>query len=284
MSEDDYAAIYASVVNFGNILSGIVTTAGQKTAVQAKREAEMVLNNIGAIEIPLFSGSERPQVRDNFYRPNFGLPAEHGNGALAYNEILRTNQGEFILILLGGATNAAEFLTAYPELKSKIKKIIFAGGCFAQGTVTPIATENAYYDPEALEMLVHSGIDFYMIPNEISTRLCLNSEEIACICSETGVEKPENVIQLSSTAALAAAVYPEEFNFVKYKCEVETEGDYVRGMTVVYRNNFDYAENRTDGIAVQHIVREKDKNCFYPEVRDTNLLMGILRDILRVSN
>ncbi len=54
-------------------------------------------------------------------------------------------------------TNLALLLKVFPEIKNKIRKIVFTGGAAKGGNITPAAEFNIYADPEAAKIVFDSG-------------------------------------------------------------------------------------------------------------------------------
>jgi inosine-uridine nucleoside N-ribohydrolase len=67
-------------------------------------------------------------------------------------------------------TNLCILLLAYPNLKSKISKIVIMGGALGNGNITPAAEFNIFFDPHALEEVLRlkGDIPFVMIPLEVT--------------------------------------------------------------------------------------------------------------------
>lgn len=75
----------------------------------------------------------------------------------------------------GPLTNIAIFCQQHPELLDKVKEIVWMGGSTTRGKATPYAEFNAAPDPEALDVVLSSGLPF--------TRVGLNSTHQALITS-----------------------------------------------------------------------------------------------------
>jgi inosine-uridine nucleoside N-ribohydrolase len=46
-------------------------------------------------------------------------------------------------------------MLAYPEIKKKISQIVIMGGAIGKGNVTPAAEFNIFFDPCALDQVLH---------------------------------------------------------------------------------------------------------------------------------
>ena len=230
------------------------------TGVAAEDDSERIaeeLNSLFEGKVKTIGGAGRPLACPNIYAPE--MPAK--DMAEAVEEIYRTlkDLDGLDIILCGGATNLAYLLNSHPDFREKIRKVLFIGGAYCFGTVTPVAETNAYFDPEALEVLLEKKLPLYFIPEEL---------------------RMDGHLSL-----LAYPVLKNEklFEFQKYKTGVEISADYTRGMTVIFRNgldHFDYFEEGDD-VRVEYVaVKEEDKNSYYPEIKDREALHRYIRNIL----
>ena len=79
----------------------------------------------------------------------------------------------------GSLTNLCILLLTYPDVKSKIEKIVIMGGAVGKGNISPAAEFNIFFDPHALDNVLRlkENIPFYMIPLEV-THQNLATQEI----------------------------------------------------------------------------------------------------------
>ena len=66
----------------------------------------------------------------------------------------------------GSLTNLCILLLTYPDIKSKISRIVMMGGAVEKGNITPAAEFNIFFDPHSMaEVLNLKGdIPLFMIP------------------------------------------------------------------------------------------------------------------------
>ncbi len=237
--QEDLAAL-ASFLKENKQIQLLVTAAGGR--VPAAETAALIRRSLPE-EIPVITGFDLPFAAANPYHPL--LPANDTAPMITAILSFLDDAEKTDIILTSGASDLAIALHACPDAKKHISRIIFAGGCYCFGDATPVAETNAFYDPEGLQYLLHTGIPFYFIPLELKEETGLG---FAALC-------------------FLARRQPELFDFVKYRAETETYADYTRGMTVIYRNGVDHYDFNDDEIAsaVQIRVKEEDKNAFYPE-------------------
>jgi len=82
--------------------------------------------------------------------------------------VISSYHSNVTIIATGCLTNVALLLTIYPEIKSKIHQIVIMGGAIGMGNMTPDAEFNILQDPEAAKIVFEAGIDFIMIPLEVT--------------------------------------------------------------------------------------------------------------------
>src|SRR5262249_25577013 len=67
------------------------------------------------------------------------------------------------LVPTGPITNIAILLRDHPELIPKISEIVWMGGSAERGNWMPYSEFNAWADPEALEIVLASGVPFTLV-------------------------------------------------------------------------------------------------------------------------
>ncbi len=101
-----------------------------------------------------------------------------------YVKLLSEALDPVTIIATGPLTNLAHLLVNHPELKDKIKAISFMGGSLGGGNVTPTAEFNAYVDPEALDIVLTSGIPLTMVGLELTTNVRIKAEDVLKVIKE----------------------------------------------------------------------------------------------------
>ena len=155
------------------------------------------------------------------------------------------------LLALGPLTNVAVFLRAYPATARKLERIVFMGGSAGVGNATSHAEFNAWHDPEALAMVIHSGIPSLMYGLDVFMQATLEpgqylpladaDDDGARLVGEIltvsglrgGAAEPQPVTIGDAGAACLIAV-PETVELLRYPVRVELSG-YSRGQTLVDR-------------------------------------------------
>lgn len=87
--------------------------------------------------------------------------------------------GELILVTLGRLTNIAEALNLDRELPGKIKEVVVMGGTvFAPGNRAPRSEANFDGDPEAVSILMQSGLPITMVGLDVTMKARLTYQHL----------------------------------------------------------------------------------------------------------
>lgn len=166
----------------------------------------------------------------------------------AMADVLRAND-QVLIIAVGPLTNIGALILAHPELKGKISEITIMGGVVGTGNTTPVAEFNIYADPEAAKIVFESGIRVNMVGLNVTTKTYYNTamhekfkksdKKINKILADimdrriakTGAEE-NYTTYMHDTLAVMYHTNPEIFKSQMVNMDVETRGEFTRGMTV----------------------------------------------------
>lgn len=166
----------------------------------------------------------------------------------AMEEVLEAHD-KTLIIAVGPLTNIGALLLARPDLKEKISAITIMGGTLGVGNVSPVAEFNIYADPEACKIVFESGIRVNMIGLDVTTKTYYNhamhekfkksdkkiNQVLAAIMdrriAKTGAEENYTTF-MHDTVAVMYHTHPEIFASELVHIDVETRGEFTRGMTV----------------------------------------------------
>lgn len=166
----------------------------------------------------------------------------------AMAEVLKNND-QVLIIAVGPLTNIGALILAHPELKEKISEITIMGGVVGTGNTTPVAEFNIYADPEAAKIVFESGIRVNMVGLNVTTKTYYNiamhekfkksDKKINKILADimdrriakTGAEE-NYTTYMHDTLAVMYHTNPEIFKGQMVHMDVETRGEFTRGMTV----------------------------------------------------
>ena len=174
---DDAVAILLAVASPKIELLAVTTVFGNCSVEDATRNAQRILTLAGALSIPVAQGASRALLGDetlgNYVHGKSGLDGsdlpEPGQRLSSLNavdlmvSILERTNELVTIVATGPITNVATLLRDHPDVKEKIREIIFMGGSTERGNHTPSAEFNTFADPEALEIVLKSGLRIRMV-------------------------------------------------------------------------------------------------------------------------
>ena len=174
-------------------LLAITVTHGNTSQEKCLNNALKLVELTGITKVPVARGAEEPLVKE------LSVAEEtHGEGGLGYAilpksaispcselahdliiRLIRENPGEVTLLCVGPMTNIALAFLKAPEIVSKVRRIVSMGGAIHYpGNVTPQAEYNVFCDPEAFEIVLKSGIDFTLVPLDVTYQCILTTDHL----------------------------------------------------------------------------------------------------------
>ncbi|WP_152186735.1 nucleoside hydrolase [Segeticoccus rhizosphaerae] len=174
---DDAVAILLAVGSPRIDLLGVTTVFGNCAVENATRNALDVLALAGREEVPVAAGAAEPlqgaAVLGNYVHGASGLdgPALRRSTASPVStdavawmaDAITESDRPVTLVATGPITNVARLINARRDLHPKIAEVVFMGGSTERGNHTPYAEFNTYADPEALDVVLRSGIRARMV-------------------------------------------------------------------------------------------------------------------------
>jgi len=177
-------------------LLAITVTHGNTSQEKCLRNALQLVELAGIADVPVIPGASEPLVKE------LSVAEEtHGDGGLGYAvlppskvepspvlahdliiEEVEKNPNQVTLLCVGPMTNVAPALLKKPAIASKIKRIISMGGAIHYpGNATPQSEYNVYCDPEAFDIVIRSGIDFTLVPLDVTYKCIFTKEHLVRI-------------------------------------------------------------------------------------------------------
>ncbi|WP_261809394.1 pyrimidine-specific ribonucleoside hydrolase RihA [Levilactobacillus humaensis] len=262
---DDALNMMLALANPEIDLLAVTSSAGNQTPEKTLNNAMRLLTLMHHQEIPVAGGNRTPLMKPLETAGNV-----HGKSGLDGAELaepdfkvqdmtaieliaktLRESDDKVTLVVTGPMTNIALFLRVYPELKSKIERIVFMGGAMGLGNWTPSVEFNIYVDPEAAKIVLNAGIPLTMAPLNVTHKAQILKPEIESLDEidnpvahafrgllsffEVYHENPKwgfKGAPLHDPCTIAWMLHPEMFKSELMNVDVETEGELVRGETV----------------------------------------------------
>lgn len=172
---DDAAAI-ALAAESEKIDIKAVTLVGENPQLLFNK-AKTLCHRLG-VNCRIAAGATKPVFKDAFDKKDiYGLydAAENLQNCEAISceypwdiirEAAENSQEQLEIITLGPATNVATALLRYPQIKPLVKSIFVAAGAGYTGNAAPYSEYNAYCDPDALQIIIDSGIPVTLFPLE----------------------------------------------------------------------------------------------------------------------
>lgn len=191
----------------------VTTVAGNKPLELVTRNALNVLHYIGADDIPLAAGCDRPICRpkdhvqpklaefrrhtgsiengahgasglDGFVFPPDNPKKPIGiRGVEAMAKVLRESEEKVTIIPIGPLTNVAMLLRCYPDLTEKIEKISMMGGSSEFVFTRQYMEFNTFVDPEATKIVFESGVPIDMYGYDVTYSVLYDASVIRRIAA-----------------------------------------------------------------------------------------------------
>ena len=266
--QDDAVAILTALASPEDFeILGIVGVAGNVPQPLSVLNALKVVELSGRTDIPVYAGCDRPLVRElvtaEYVHGKTGLDGptlpdpkirpreQHGVDFII--EALRTNPEQSVTLCpLGPLTDIATAFTRAPDIVPRVKEIVLmGGGYFEGGNTTPVAEFNIYVDPQAADIVFHSGVPITQIPLDLSHQMLSTNGRIGAfraLGNRAGVATAEMLEfferfdeqkygweggPLHDPCVMAWLINPELFKGRRVNVEIETESELTLGMTVV---------------------------------------------------
>lgn len=273
---------------------GVSVSGGNQTIEKTFKNAKNILSYAG-INTTLAKGLDKPLFRELEIAPQV-----HGETGLdgpvipeaEYNysnkniskflyDIINKNNFKMTICSTGPLTNIGNLLITYPEIKSKIDKIVVMGGSSVGGNWTAGAEFNILVDPEAADIVFKSGIPIVMAGLDVTHKALVYEEDIEDIKSVGGKisqfigelldyfwifhkEKGFKGSPLHDPCVIAYLIKPEIFKSKDYYVEIDTDGEFTLGATVV--DKYNVKGNKPN----VKILLDIDRKAFVEILKDTS--------------
>lgn len=172
---------------------------------------------------PVYVGAERPMLRDLGTAQNvhgqdglgdIGLdlagrvPAE-GWAPHVIVDTIRQHPGEITLVAIGPLTNLAIALLWAPDIADKVERVVIMGGTgeHGPGNISPTAEFNFWVDPEAVRVVLRSGMPLELVGWDVSIASAVVTESRRAEIRALGTDIANFSIDIQAT--LHAYAYEE---------------------------------------------------------------------------
>lgn len=261
---DDALALMLALRTPGVRVIGITCAAGNHGVEQVGSNTLKVLDVCDAPTIPVALGSAVALVES--YRAPALLHGRDGMADLDLPASARPLAGvhavELLRALLADAaepvtivacaplTNIALFVRMYPELRSKIGRLVIMGGTYtAQGNTSPLAEFNFRCDPEAAHIVLTSGLPCELYPLDPFRQVKLSLDDVRALTASPS--RPAHIAGricqyvvdwfkrdhalIGDAGAVGFALDPSRADVARLPVSVELHGTAARGHVVVDR-------------------------------------------------
>lgn len=266
-ASDDAVALLMALRHPDIDVKAITIVAGNVPLKQASINARYTVELCGK-ETPVYEGVSKPLIREyydaQFFHGPDGMggmfypapkrPAQPGHAVDALVETIKANPG-IILVTLGPLTNVALAVARAPEIVANVSRCVVMGGAAnVVGNITPAAEYNIWCDPEAARAVFRSGLPVEMVgwelcrgdANLFDADIDYCKHQLDTVYSHFAIDCNISALQtnrewlgdpgigLPDPVAMAVAIDPAICTRAsKHYVEVECDGEYTRGMTVV---------------------------------------------------
>jgi inosine-uridine nucleoside N-ribohydrolase len=179
-------------------------------------------------------------------------PYKTGDGVETVLEFCDRYGSKATIVAIGPLTNLALALKSDERIARKVGRIVTMGGAFrVPGNTGPVAEFNYFVDPEAAHAVLNSGIPVTVIPLDVTHQVVLMRKEMEYRAARRASRVAMTVLKMTrdymryhlatqgfnggylhDPMAVAVAVDPGLVKCRTTHVDVETKGEYTRGMTV----------------------------------------------------
>ena len=265
--QDDAAAIMLALGSPELEILGLTIVAGNVPLDLTTRNALMICELSGRLDVKVFSGAKGPLIGPqvtaehahgksgldgpDMFKPSITLQPRYAPDFLV-ETLLKEDEKTVTLCPIGPLTNIALALKLEPKIASRIKQIVLmGGGYFAQGNITPSAEFNIFADPEAAKIVFNCRAPIIMMPLDVTHQILTTKarvEKIQAVGNTASLALAKMLsfysrynskkygndgAPLHDPTTIAWLLKPELFNGKHCNVEIETESKITRGATVI---------------------------------------------------
>ena len=265
--QDDAVAILLALASPEEIeVLGITAVAGNVPLDLTAKNARIICELAGKVDVPVFAGCDRPLGRDlvtaehvhgktGLDGPNLPdptMPLQDGHAVDYIIDTLRSAEpGTITLCPLGPLTNIAMALEKAPDIAERIHRIVLMGGAYFEvGNITPAAEFNIYVDPQAAEIVFKSGVDIVVMPLDVTHKALVTkarNDAFRALDTPVGIAVAQMTdfferfdkekygsagAPLHDPCVTAYLIRPDLFTGRRVNVEIETQSELTLGMTV----------------------------------------------------
>ena len=191
-ASDDAVAICMALRHPDIDVVALTVVAGNVPLDQAVQNALYTVELCGE-NTPVYVGHGRPMLRDlgtaqdvhgedgmgDIGLPLSGRTPAEGWAPEVIVDTIRQNPGEITLVAIGPLTNLAAAILWAPDIAEKVERVVIMGGTgeHGPGNVSPTAEFNFWVDPEAVSVVLRSGMPLEFVGWDISIESAVVTNE-----------------------------------------------------------------------------------------------------------
>ena len=207
---DDAMAIAFALCHPEIELLALTTVFGNTSVDFATRNAQYVLEVLGATDVAVARGAAAPRVQAALPHADFvhgadGLGNVYPSGGVELSSgarharlerddaadfivaTARERPGELVLVAVGPLTNVAEALAREPELPALVRELVVMGGTLDEpGNVSPLTEANFWNDPHAADEVLGANWPATVVGLDVTHRIMLGDDHLARLRDEAG--------------------------------------------------------------------------------------------------
>ena len=262
---DDAIAILLALASPEVEVRGITVVHGNVPVEAGTLNAFKVLDLAGRRDVPVVRGAATPLLRPprhaelvhgadglaGLFPPPEDAHPHAGDAAAFIAATLDRADEPVTLVALGPLTNVAIALTATPDVREKLERLVIMGGAIRrEGNVTPAAEFNIFADPEAAAIVLRAGVPITLVPLDVTMQAIFPGDALDRLAgSDVLVERAVGELGLFVTRvyreyygidgfalhdplAVGVALDPTLVRTEELWVDVETRGDLTAGTTV----------------------------------------------------
>ncbi|MCY9807351.1 ribonucleoside hydrolase RihC [Lentilactobacillus senioris] len=188
---DDAAALTMAINDPQIDLALVTSVAGNVTVDKTTKNAQKIVRFFNA-DVPVAAGAQQPltkefedaaRIHGESGMPGYDFPEDlpkplDMTAVEALHKYIMESDENITLVPTGSYTNIALLFSEYPEVKTKIDRIVAMGGSLGMGNMTSAAEFNVFTDPDAAKIMYQSGVPIVMIGLDITMKALLTPESL----------------------------------------------------------------------------------------------------------
>lgn len=246
---------------------GITTVAGNVPLELTQRNARIICELAGRLDVPVFAGCDKPMRHElitaenvhgktgidgiDVYEPGMPLQDRHAVDFIV-STLSDAADDSVTLVPTGPLTNIGEALSRQPEVLPKVQQIVMMGGAMREGgNTSPSAEFNILEDPDAAEIVMHCGRPLTIVPLDVTHQVLVSRkrlEQIRALNTPVGAaivgmmeffnrfdskKYGSDGAPLHDPCTIAYLLRPDLFEGKLCNVEIETGSPLTRGHTAV---------------------------------------------------